>query len=47
MVTWVMSNLVSVCLETVLVSVQVRCTVCVKRTMGLEIILGRPDGTPR
>jgi hypothetical protein len=24
-----------------------RCTVCVERTIGLEIILGAPDGTPR
>jgi hypothetical protein len=29
-------NLVLVCVETVLVSVQDRCMVCVKRTMGLE-----------
>ena len=34
-----MRNLVSVRLETVLVSVQDRCTVCAKRTLGLEIIL--------
>jgi hypothetical protein len=31
-VTWVMRNLVSVCLEIVLVSVQDRCSVCTKRT---------------
>jgi len=24
-----------------------RCTVCTKRTIGLEIILDAPDGTPR
>jgi hypothetical protein len=42
-----MSNLVLICLETVLVSVQDRCTVCVKRTIGLVIILDAPDGTPR
>jgi hypothetical protein len=24
-----------------------RCTVCVERTIGLEIILDAPDGTPR
>jgi hypothetical protein len=24
-----------------------RCTVCVERTIGLEIILDTPDGTPR
>ena len=33
-VTWVMSNLVSVHLETVLVSVQDRCTVYANRTIG-------------
>ena len=37
----------SVHLETVLVLVQYRCTVCAKRTIGLEIILDTPDGTPR
>jgi hypothetical protein len=37
-VTWVMWNLVLVCLETVLVSMQDRCTVCAKRTICLEII---------
>ena len=26
---------------------QDRCTVCVERTIGLEIILDAPDGTPR
>jgi hypothetical protein len=31
----------------VLVSVQDRCTVCRKRSIGLEIILDAPDGTPR
>jgi hypothetical protein len=28
-------------------SVQDRCTVCAKRTTGLEVILDIPDGTPR
>jgi hypothetical protein len=37
----------SVCLETVLASVQDRCTVCAKRTIGLEIILDEADGTHR
>ena len=37
--TRVMSNHVSVCLEMVLVSVQDRCMVCTKRTIGPEIIL--------
>jgi hypothetical protein len=31
---WVMWNLVSVCLDIVLVSVQDRCTVCAKRAIG-------------
>ena len=34
-------------LADMLVSVQDRCTVCAKRTIGLEIILDAPDGTPR
>jgi hypothetical protein len=42
-----MSNLISVRLETVLVLVQDRCMVCVKCTIGLVIVLGEPDGTPR
>ena len=37
-----MSNLVSVHLETVLVSVQDRCTVCAKRTISLEVGLDDP-----
>ena len=32
--TWVMSNLVSIRLETVLVSLQDRCTDCAKHTMA-------------
>ena len=44
---WVMSNLVLIRLDMVLVSVQDRCTVCAKHTIGLEIILDAPDGTPR
>jgi hypothetical protein len=32
---------------TVLVSVQDRCTVCTKHTIGLEIILDARDGTLR
>jgi hypothetical protein len=47
MVTWVMWNLVSVRLETLLVSVNDRCTVYVKCTIGSEIVLDTPDGTPR
>jgi hypothetical protein len=29
-----------------LVSVQDRCTVCAKHTIGLEIVLDAPGGTP-
>jgi hypothetical protein len=43
----VMSNLVSVSLETVLVSVQDRCTICAKHTIGSGIILDAPDSTRR
>jgi hypothetical protein len=45
--TWVMWNLVSVCSETVLVSVQHRCMVCAKRTIGIEIVLDAPNDTSR
>ena len=34
-------------LETVLVSVQDRCMVCTRRTIGFEIVLVAPDGTTR
>ena len=37
-----MWNLVSVRLETVLVSVQDRCMVCAKRTIGSETVLDAP-----
>ena len=40
-------NLTYFSLEIVLVSVQDRCTVCVERTIGSEISLDAPDGTPR
>ena len=46
-VTSAMWNLVLVRLETVLLSVHDRCTVCAKRTIGSEILLDAPDGTPR
>jgi len=42
-VTGVMWNLVSICLEIVLVLVQVRCTVCAKRTIGSTFVLNVPD----
>ena len=40
-----MWNLVSVNLEIVLVSVQDRCTVGAKCTIGSEIVSNAPDGT--
>ena len=46
-VTWVMWNLVLICLVTMLVSEQDRCTVCDKHTIDSEIILDARDGTPR
>jgi hypothetical protein len=46
-VTWVMWNLVLICFEIVLASLQDRCTVCTGRTIGIEIILDTLDGTPR
>jgi hypothetical protein len=46
-VTMVMWNLVSIHLEIVVLLVQDRCKVCAKRTIGTEIILDAPDGTPR
>ena len=39
-----MWNLTSFSLEIVLVSVQVRCTVYAKRTIGVEILLDAADG---
>jgi hypothetical protein len=46
-VTWVVWNLVLVYLETVLVSVQNRCTVCTEHTIGIIIVLDALDGTPK
>ena len=45
--TWLKWNLVSMRLEIVLVSVQDRCMVCAKLTIGLEINFDAHDGTPR
>jgi hypothetical protein len=42
-----MWNLILVRLETVLISVQDRCAVYANYTIGTEIILDTPDGTPR
>ena len=33
--------------DIVLILTQDRCTVCVERTIGSEIVLDAPDGTPR
>ena len=44
---WVMSNLISIRLDTVFVSMQDSCTDCAKHTIASEIILDAPDGTPR
>jgi hypothetical protein len=41
-VTLVKWNLISIHLEIVVVSVQDRCTVCAKRTIGSKIILDAP-----
>jgi hypothetical protein len=43
---WVLCNLISPCLEIVLVSVQYRCTVCAERTIGSEIVLDAHNGKP-
>jgi hypothetical protein len=40
-------RLVLVHLDIVLVLAQDRCMVCAERTIGLEIILDAPGGTPR
>ena len=40
-------KLVSVRLEIVLILTQDRCMVCVEHTIGYEIVLDAPDGTPR
>ena len=42
-----MWNLTSFHLETVLGSVQDRCMVCARRTVGSEIVLNTTDGTTR
>jgi hypothetical protein len=46
-VTCVVWNLFLVRLETVLVSVQDRCTVCTEHSIGIEIVLYTLDGTPK
>ena len=44
--TWVLWNVILVRLET-LVLVQDRCMACTKPTIGSEIVLDAPNGTPR
>ena len=39
--------LILVRLDIVLILTQDRCVVCTERTIGSEIILDAPDGTPR
>jgi hypothetical protein len=46
-VTWAMWYLISVYLLVVLIWTQYWSTVCAQRTIGSEIILDAPDGTPR
>jgi hypothetical protein len=41
-----LGDIVSVCLEIVLISMRDRYMVCVECTLGSEIVLDRPDGTP-
>jgi hypothetical protein len=41
-----MWNLVSIYLDRVLVLMQDTCKVCTKHTIGIEIVLDAPDGTP-
>ena len=45
LVTRLKWKLISVLLEIVLILAQDRCTVCVERTIGSEIILDTPDAT--
>jgi hypothetical protein len=40
-------RLLSVCLEIVLILTQDRSMVCAECTIGPEIVLDAPDGTPR
>jgi hypothetical protein len=46
-VMWVMWKLVSICLETVLISTHDRCMVRIEYAIGSKIVMGAPDGTPR
>jgi hypothetical protein len=44
---WVEWNLISVHLETVLLSVQYKSRVCTECTIGSKFLLDAPDDTPR
>jgi hypothetical protein len=44
---WVMWILALVCLDTVLVLVRDRCTVCTEHNIGIEIVLDALHGTSR
>jgi hypothetical protein len=46
LVTWLKCKLGLVRLEIVLLLMHDWCTVCVKHTVGSEIVLEAPDGTP-
>jgi hypothetical protein len=46
-VTWVMWNFVSDRLKTMLVLVKDKCMFCAKLSIGSEITLDAPNGTPR
>jgi hypothetical protein len=45
-VIWIKQKLISIRLEIVLISAQEWCTFCTEYTIGMEIALGTPDGTP-
>jgi hypothetical protein len=47
LVTRLKCMLVLVCLEIVLTLTQDRCIVCTERTVGSEIVLDAPGGSPR
>jgi hypothetical protein len=44
---WAKWMLISIHLETVLISMHDSCMVRIVRTIGSEIIIGAPDGTSR
>jgi hypothetical protein len=41
-VTWAMSNLISVCLDIVLILTQDRCMICAERTIGSKLLWTHP-----